>query len=119
MNITPPTPNPISGTPPTGKQAYVQDRKELKAALQEQFSPEAFQEIDAAWKSNPDVRTEVMQQARQFSADTNYPTPAQLTQLAQMIVGDTMSLPPTTTLPPTTPPAAVPPSTDTQPPVAA
>lgn len=117
MNILPPTPNPVTtGPSPLSKQDLVTERKQLKQAFQEQFSPEAFQEINAAWKSNPDVRMGVLAQAQQFSADTNYPTPAQLNQLAAMIVGNTMAVPPMVQ----NPPAPVVTSTpDSTPPVAA
>lgn len=99
-----------------GKQAFTQARKELKEAMQEQFQPDAFAQLENAWKSNPEVRTEVLQQARQFSTDANYPTPAQLKQLAQMLVGETMSMPPAVDPPPA--PAPTPDSTpDTEPPV--
>src|SRR5262249_16713798 len=105
-----------TGTPAVSKQDLVTERKQLKAAFQEQFSPEAFQEIDAAWKSNPDVRMSVLQEAQQLSADTNYPTPAQLQQLASMMVGNTMSTPPGVGIPPS---PGVDSTPDGQPPVSA
>ncbi|HEX4666333.1 MAG TPA: hypothetical protein VH207_07020 [Chthoniobacterales bacterium] len=85
----------------------------------EEFKPEQYQTIAEAWKNNPEVRPEVLEKAKQLAADANYPTHAQLAQLAKMIVGDNMSpLPPAAEPPPIVePPTIEPPMTE--PPVSA
>jgi hypothetical protein len=124
MNIQPTSAEPMPPqmppqAPPAGR-TRAEVRRELHQSFAEQFQPEVYQQIETAWKDNPDMRMDVLEQAKQLSSDPNYPTPAQLAQLAQMIVGDTFSMPPTSEPPgpaptPVDPPVADPPVAVTSP----
>lgn len=118
MNIKPtstdslPQPLPPVAKPPTSA------KHALHEFFMEEFKPEQYQAIAEAWKNNPEVRPEVLEKARQLAADANYPTHAQLAQLAKMIVGDQAPLPPTEEPPVAIePPVVQPPMTE--PPVSA
>lgn len=106
MNIQPPSPDGGPQIQPQGKkQQLIQERKDLRESFVEQFQPDQFAQIDAAWKANPDMRLGVLEKAKQLATDPNYPTPAQLSMLAKMIVGQELPMPPT--MPPTVEPAPV------------
>jgi hypothetical protein len=113
MNIKPTSADPMppqmppQAVPPGTTRAQV--KRELHKSFEEEFQPDVYQQIETAWKDNPDIRASVLDQAKQLASDPNYPTPAQLTQLAQMIVGDTFSMPPTSEPPAAVPPVAEPP----------
>jgi hypothetical protein len=100
MNIKPtstdslPQPLPPVAKPPASA------KHALHEFFMEEFKPEQYQIIAEAWKNNPEVRSEVLEKAKQLAADANYPTPAQLAQLAKMIVGDQVTMPPTAEPPP-------------------
>lgn len=121
MNIQPtsadPMPPQMPPQAPPAEMTRAQVKRELHKSFEEQFQPDVYQQIETAWKDNPDMRADVLEQARQLSSDPNYPSPAQLAQLAQMIVGDTFSMPPTTDVPPMPPVASTPPVVD--PPISA
>lgn len=110
MNIRPTTTDSVSQNPmpPTVKPASTQGKHALHQFMIDEFQPEQFKTISEAWKNNPDVRPEVMAAAKQFATDPNYPTPAQLQQLAAMIVGGE-PMPPVVEPPVTMPPITEPP----------
>ncbi len=123
MNIKPTSTDSVQQPlPPTTKPP-----KSIKHALNEffmeEFKPEKYQKIDEAWDSNPEVRPEVLEKAKQLAADANYPTHAQLAHLAKMIMGGRSPLPPTQEPPPMIePPTVQPPMTEppvSEPPVSA
>jgi hypothetical protein len=96
--------------PPVTERASA--RKELRQFMMEEFKPERFQQIDNAWDSKPEVRSEVLQKFNELASDPNYPSHVQLTQLAKMIVGYNETEPPTTQPPMIEPPATQPPASE-------
>jgi hypothetical protein len=108
MNIKPPSPDNVSQNPlpPTKK---LGSKQALRESLKEAYQPSQFERISSAWKNNPEVRPEVLDAAKALASDPNYPSPAQLTLLARMIVGKEV--------PPQVEPPVPGPTPNTEPPV--
>ena len=88
MNIQPPSPDGGPQIQPQGKkQQLIEERKTCANPSSEQFQPDQFAPNRRGLKANPDMRLGVLEKAKQLAADPNYPTPAQLSMLAKMIVG--------------------------------
>ena len=105
-HIIQPQPMPPS-IKPTAPNKY-----KLRDVFTDQFQPEQFKTLAKASQENPDVRPDVIAAAKQFVTDSNYPTPAQLSQLAKMIVdGRDSALPARTKSSTTQPPMTEPPMT--------
>jgi hypothetical protein len=126
MNINPTAdstqPHNIQPQPmPPSIKPTVPNKYKLRQASTDRFQPGQFPNIAKAWKENPDVRPDVIAAAKQFVTDSNYPTPAQLSQLAKMIVDGDQSTPASTQTPLTEPPMTEPPASTqtpmTEPPI--
>jgi hypothetical protein len=110
MNIKPSSPDTVSPNPlPPTKKPESASQHALHEFLMEEFQPSQFRKIAEAWKNNPEVRPEVLDAAKALASDPNYPTPAQLAQLAKMIVGKEV--------PPQVEPPVPAPTPDIEPPV--
>lgn len=110
MDIKPTSTDSVSQNPlpPTVKPPHP-GKPALQQFFVDEFRPERARQVSEALKESPEIRPEVLEKAKQFVADPNYPARAQLVKLAKMIVGDRTPLPPNVEPPDTEPPVSQPP----------